>query len=148
LTASSDEEVNRLVAEVQLLEATINALNSRLELTEAALNESRMALETLKAIKDAKKGDSILVPIGADSYIFAKVDSTEKVIVGVGANVRVEKSIESSIEMVDQRINRLEQIRKALEQQLLQASQRLGEARERLERLIRAREVGSPAGRS
>lgn len=148
MAASSDEEINRLVAEIQLLEATVNALTSRLELTEAALNESRMALETLKAIKGASKGDSILVPIGADSYIFAKIDSTEKVIVGVGANVRVEKNIENSIEMINQRINQLEQIQKALEQQLIQASQRLGEARENLERLIRAKEAESSARRS
>lgn len=148
MSRSSEEEVNRLVAEVQLLDATINALRSRLEVTEAALAESRMALETLRAVKSVKKGTELLIPIGAGSYVFARIDRTDRVIVGVGANVCVEKTIDESIKITDERVSRLEQVRTALYQQIAQASQRLSEAREALERRIRAKEAGSSVGGS
>lgn len=145
MSAPSDEEINRLATEIQLLEATLNVIKSRLDMTEATLNESQMALETLKALESAKEGDNILVPIGASSYIFAKVENINKVVVGVGANVCVEKSIKESIDMINERISKLEQIKASLQQQFIQASQRLGENRENLERLIRTREAGGSA---
>lgn len=145
MSAPSDEEINRLATEIQLLEATLNVIKSRLDMTEATLNESQMALETLKALESAKEGDNILVPIGASSYIFAKVENINKVVVGVGANVCVEKSIKESIDMINERISKLEQIKASLQQQFIQASQRLEENRENLERLIRTREAGGSA---
>ncbi|MBS7611462.1 prefoldin subunit alpha [Candidatus Bathyarchaeota archaeon] len=148
MSASSDEEINRLATEIQLLEATLNVIKSRLDMTDATLSESQMALETLKALESAKEGDNILVPIGAGSYIFAKVESISKVVVGVGANVCVEKSIKESIDMISERISRLEQIKSSLQQQLVQASQKLEESRGNLERLIRIREAGGSARKS
>ncbi|MEM2447963.1 MAG: prefoldin subunit alpha [Candidatus Bathyarchaeia archaeon] len=148
MSSPSDEEINRLAAEIQLLEATLNVIKSRLDMTEATLNESRMALETLKAIESAKEGDSILVPIGAGSYVFAKIENVSKVIVGVGANVCIEKSIKESIDIVNERIAKLEQIKSSLQQQFVQASQKLEESRGSLERMIRSREAGGSARKS
>lgn len=145
MSAPSDEEINKLATEIQLLEATLNVIKSRLDMTEATLNESQMALETLKALESAKEGDDILVPIGAGSYIFAKVENINKVVVGVGANVCVEKGIKESIDMINERIAKLEQIKASLQQQFIQASQRLDENRGNLERLIRVREAGGSA---
>ena len=148
MSVPSDEEINRLATEIQLLEATLNVIKSRLDLTEATLNESKMALETLKALESAKEGDSVLVPIGASSYVFAKVENINKVVVGVGANVCIEKSVKESIDMINDRIAKLEQIKSSLQQQLVQASQKLEENRENLERLIRIREAGGSARKS
>jgi len=148
MSTPSDEEINRLAMEIQLLEATLSVIKSRLDLTEATLNESRMALETLKALESAKEGDNILVPIGASSYIFAKIENVNKAIVGIGANVCMEKSIKESIDMINDRIAKLEQIKSSLQQQFIQASQKLEESRENLERLIRIREAGASARKS
>lgn len=148
MSLPSEEEINRLAAEIQLLEATLNVIKSRLDVTEATLNESRMALETLKAIESAKEGDSILVPIGAGSYIFAKIENINKVIVGVGANVCVEKTIKESIDMINERIAKLEQIKSSLQQQFIQASQKLEENKESLASKISSREAGGSARKS
>ncbi len=148
MSASLDEEINRVAVEIQLLEATLNTIKSRLSVTEATLNESQMALETLKALESAKEGDSILVPIGAGSYIFAKIENINKVIIAVGANVCVEENIKKSIDMINERIAKLEQIKASLQQQFIQTSQKLEENRGNLERLIRAREAGGSARKS
>ena len=60
-----------------------------------------MAAESLKAFKDAKEGDEILVPAGASTFIPVKVTGNRKVIVGIGSNISVEKDVSDSVDYMD-----------------------------------------------
>ena len=55
----------------------------------------------LKAFKDAKEGDEILVPAGASTFIPVKVTGNRKVIVGIGSNISVEKDVSDSVDYMD-----------------------------------------------
>ena len=44
-------------------------------------------------MESAEDGQDILVPIGAGSFIHAKLDDKDKVILGVGADVSIEKDV-------------------------------------------------------
>ena len=52
-------------------------------------------------------GDDVLVPIGADSFIHAKVSDNKAAVVGVGANVSFERTAEEAGKMLDARIDEL-----------------------------------------
>ena len=60
-----------------------------------------MAAESLKAFKDAKEGDEILVPVGASTFIPVQVTGNRKVIVGIGSNISVEKDAAESVDYMD-----------------------------------------------
>ena len=71
------------------------------ELRQAIAVMVGMASAALKAFKDAKEGDEILVPVGASTFIPVQVTGNRKVIVGIGSNISIEKDATESVEYMD-----------------------------------------------
>lgn len=127
----ADEErkkLERILSELSDHQATAEALRQHLSLLAASLSELSMTLETIKTVKGLKPGTDILVPMGSDSFITAKLAMTEKVITGLGADVAAERSSEDALKVLEAR-------RTELEQALGQAREELGKLEERMEAL-------------
>lgn len=123
--------------EVRLLEGSVRILQSRYEVVQAALRETLITNSTLEGIKQKPKGTETLVPIGADSYILATVSDSERIIMGIGAGVCMEKKIEDSITELKNRQTDLEKVKISVEQQLTQTMTRLESDRDRLNDLLK-----------
>jgi prefoldin alpha subunit len=128
-------ELERLVVELQLLENALDTIQTRVGLVNASINELRMANATLEGLKKEQKGSTILVPLGGGSYMKAKIEDVERLIVGIGADVAVEKTVNATQEDVGTRILELEKARTALQQQLEQTVSRM----EAVQRKVRER---------
>lgn len=133
---SSDEETfRRLVVELRILEGTAEELQSRVNLVNAALTELRVSSMTLEGLEKEKNNAQLFVPIGGGSYIKANLESADKVIVGIGADVALEKTMKEAKENLGNRIAELEKTRTSLGQQLGQVIEKIREDRARLEEL-------------
>ena len=131
---SSDEETfRRLAVELRILEGTAEALQSRINLVRAALTELRVASTTLEGVEKEKKEAPLLVPIGGGSYVKAKLESTEEVIVGIGADVAIERTLKEARENLENRIADLEKTGNSLGQQLNEVIGKIQEHRTDLE---------------
>ncbi|MFQ5887246.1 MAG: prefoldin subunit alpha [Candidatus Hydrothermarchaeales archaeon] len=106
------EDKLETLQEFELYKAQIKTLTENLELIEVSINELQNVNEGLKALKDAKKGSEILVPMGADSFVNAKVTDTKNVIIGLGAGVATKKSVDEAMSDIEGRIKELEDIKK------------------------------------
>jgi len=127
---SSDEEnLRRLVVELRILEGTAEALQARLNLVNAALTELSFARMTLEGVEKESGEAPLFVPIGGGSYIQAILASSDKIILGIGAGVSVEKTVSEAKETVGNRIADLEKTRVSLQQQLVQVVGRIQEGR-------------------
>jgi len=128
LTDDEQEKLQRILGELNNHQATAEALRQHLSLLAASLSELSMTLETIKTVKGLKPGTDILVPMGSDSFVTAKLAMTEKVITGLGADVAAERSSEDALKVLEAR-------RTELEQALGQAREELGKLEERMEAL-------------
>jgi len=137
--AKEDEEIRRLLVELRLLEGTARTLQARLEVVDTALSEILIANSTLEGIKNKPKGTEALVPVGAGSFIQVELADSEKIVMGVGAGVSVEKSVNDSIESLKSRQNDLEKLRMSLQEQLTQVASRIEDERRRLNDLVKER---------
>ena len=126
LTQEERERLRRVLGELSEYQVTVDALRQHLSLLSASLSELSMSLEAIKTIKGLGPGTDILVPMGSDSYVTAKLGTTEKVITGLGANVAAERSVEDALKVLAER-------RAELEQALGQAREELGKLGERIE---------------
>jgi len=133
--ASEEETLRRLSVELRILEGTANALQARVNLVHAALAEFRVASRTLEGVEKEKEGASFFVPIGGGSYVRAKLESADKVIVGVGAGVAIERTIGEAKENVGNRIADLEKTRTTLQQQLTQVVGKFEDGRSKFQEL-------------
>jgi len=136
-----------VAVELQILEGTAETLQSRLNFVNAALTELNIARMTLEGVEKESPDAPLFVPIGGGSFIKAKLDSNDKVIVGAGAGVSVERSAGEAMETLKNRIGELEKTRTSIQQQLMQVVGRIQEDRARLQDLsARVSQAGRRSG--
>jgi len=134
--SSEDQETfRRLVVELRILEGTAETLQARLNLVSAALTELSYARMTLEGVEKEQPDAPLFVPIGGGSYVKAKLESSDKVIVGMGAGVSIEKTMVEAKTTVQNRIGELEKTRVSLQQQLVQVVGRIQDDRAKLDDL-------------
>ena len=133
--SSEEETFRRLAVELRILEGTAEALQSRINLVNAALTELRVTNMTLEGLGKEKKDASLFVPIGGGSYIKARLESADKMIVGIGANVAVEKTVKVAKEDMSKRTADLEKTRTSLQQQMTQVIGRIQNNRSQIQEL-------------
>jgi prefoldin alpha subunit len=140
---SEDDIVRQLAAEIRILEGSVTALQSRLDIVRAAVSEITVAHDTLDGLKNLKDGDSVMIPVGAGSYVRMTVADSKKIVMGIGAGAAMEKSAESSVEELKNRIQELDKARTSIQQQLDQTIGRYQQDRDALEDILRKRESAS-----
>ena len=91
------------------------------------LQELATSKLTLEGIKNLTKGDEILVPIGASSFVRARIDDTAQVIAGIGANVSVDRSIDDATKNLEERITLIEAKIKENQENYMNVAERLEE---------------------
>jgi prefoldin alpha subunit len=91
--AQAEGELRKLSVELRYLEQTAEALQQRISMVNAALTDLTYANATLDGIEKEKDNVEMLVPIGGSSYVKAKLADTNKIIVGIGSGVSIEKTL-------------------------------------------------------
>ena len=139
-----EDELRQLAVEVQVLEQTAATLQERMHMVNAIITDLSISSLALEGIGKEKEGSEILVPIGASSYVRAKLGLIDKVIVGVGAGVSVEKSVDEAKEIVKQRLEELQKTRVSIQQQFSQVAERINSDRQRFDELAAELRQGKP----
>ena len=136
----SEDPLRSLVVELQYLEGTAQAIQQRIGLIEAAMTEMQVANSTIEGLRNESVDTDVLMPIGGGSYIRAKLADNEKLIVGIGADVAIEKTLPEALESYNIRFSELQKARSALEQQIARVAARLEKGREELQKLAKEAE--------
>jgi prefoldin alpha subunit len=136
LASKNEEELRKISLELRYLEQTAEALQSRLNMLNAVTTDLTYANMALESLEKEKENSELLVPIGGTSYIRAKLDKPDKIIVGIGAGVSVEKTRQEAKDVIRKRLEDLEKARTATQQQFAQVAGKISEDRERFEALV------------
>src|SRR3989442_4460996 len=92
-----DEEMRQLLVEIRMLEGSARVLSSRLDIVTGALSETQTAKQTLEGTKESGRDVEMLIPIGSGSFVKAKLEDPQHIIIGVGAGDCFDKTVEDSI---------------------------------------------------
>jgi len=136
LASKNEEELRKISVELRFLEQTAEALQNRINMINAVGTDLSYASATLESLEKEKENSELLVPIGGTSYIMAKLDNPDKVIVGIGAGVSVEKTRQEARDIIKKRIEDLNKTRLSMQQQFTQVAQKINEDREKLDALV------------
>ena len=136
MASKNEEEILKISVELRYLEQTAEALQSRLSMLNAVTQDLTYANMTLDSLEKEKENSELLVPIGGTSYIRARLDNPDKIIVGIGAGVSVEKTRQEAKDVIKKRLEDLEKARTATQQQFSQIAERISVDRERFEALV------------
>ena len=112
----NDDELRQALTVREAYMAQLEMLTNQVQLLQMSVEEAARARDTLKNLKNAKDGDEILIPIGAASFVPAKVTASDKAIVGIGNRVSVEKDLDSAIKYMTANVDEIsEALKKAVE---------------------------------
>ncbi len=104
MTEKEEMSERELAVNIQILQEQAKILAQNVEMLALHLQEVMAAEATLEGIKEMEKGDEILVPIGASSFIHACIEDTRNVIVGIGAAYSTDRTVDQAVESLQQRI--------------------------------------------
>ncbi|MCD6357630.1 MAG: prefoldin subunit alpha [Thermoprotei archaeon] len=128
----------RLAAEYTALSQLVEEVRRRIELLNATLNEVASAKSALEELEIVEEGEELLVPIGAGVYVRTRISGKSEVLVTIGANILVEKSIEEARKYLDEREQKLRDLLQRHMSDYQSLVSRLGE----IERELRSRSGG------
>jgi prefoldin alpha subunit len=134
--SKAEEELRRLSVEMRYLEQTAETLQQRISMVNAAITDLTYASMTLEGIETEKENAELLVPIGGNSYVKAKISDTNKIIIGLGAGVSIEKNLPEAKVTLKERLEDLTKTMNAAQQQFGQVADRINSGRSRLETLL------------
>ncbi len=100
----------QVLAQYQVLRTQAEALQQNLELVVSHIAEFRQTLECLEVIGNGSEVRA-LVPLGSGAFVDAELGEVKSVVVSVGADVAVRKSVQDAKEDLKARIEELEKVR-------------------------------------
>ena len=131
-----EEELRKISVEMRYLEQTAETLQQRISMLNAAMTDLTYASMTLEGVEKEKENSELLVPIGGSSYVKAKLTNSDKVIIGMGAGVSIEKPVSEAKVILKERLDELGKSAVAAQQQFGQVAERINSGRNRLETLL------------
>ena len=136
MASKTEETLRKLSVEMRFLEQTAEAIQSRINMINAVITDLTYANMTLEGLEKEKENSELMVPIGGNSYIKARLANPNQVIVGMGAGISVEKTLQEAKDIIKNRLENLEKSRSNLQQQLAQVAEKMNEDKEKFDRLM------------
>jgi prefoldin alpha subunit len=110
----NEQQVRESYMMLESAKAQLEGLAKQQELIQLAVEEHVRARETIKEIAKGATDDEVLVPLGADSYIHARISDNKDAIVGVGSGVSIRRSPEEAEKILDTKIDDLSRAFKSI----------------------------------
>ncbi|PXF59313.1 MAG: prefoldin subunit alpha [Candidatus Methanogaster sp.] len=136
----TNDELQRLVAQHDEHQARAEMLAEQMEAIQISIIECERAVNAIDALKNEDEAAS-LVPIGAGSFMHAKLVKPDRTIISLGSNVSAEMSSDAA---KDRLIDRREKLAKILEQM----NQTMGELAKKIQAIqaeaTKKAQVGQP----
>lgn len=120
-------DLQQAMATLETARAQLVALARQEELLRVSLEEYARARETMARYQETPAGTEILVPVGANSFLFAKVAEVERCIVGIGSEVALEDTMDRAIERLDHRMKQLQEVQENLVERIGEVEERVNE---------------------
>lgn len=130
---TSEGDLRSNMAMLENAKAQLEALARQQELIQLAVEEHVRARETVKKISEGTGDSDTLVPVGADTYVYARISDKNKVLLGVGAGVSIQRTPEETERILDGKIDELSQAFKKISERASQLESMINELSEKIQ---------------
>lgn len=130
------------MATLQQYESQIKAFSSQLNMLEQVVADLARSKDTLVGMKEVKKGQEVLLPVGQYTQVHAKLTRPTKAMVAMGSGVTREMDLEPAIEKVSERLTEAEKTMESYAQSLQQMQQQYQALSEQAEQAVAEARAG------
>jgi prefoldin alpha subunit len=143
--AVSERQFREDYAMLESAKSQLDALGKQQQLIQLAVEEHVRARETIKALTKGNPGDDVLIPIGADSYIHAKISDNRNAVVGVGASTSIRRTPEEAEKILDEKLDELSRAFKAVSDRAVKLEEMVQGLSEKIQEQYDAMQAGGQA---
>jgi len=118
---------------LETAKAQLDGLGKQQQLIQLAIEEHVRARETVKQLAKGVPGDTALIPLGADSYIHAKISDDRDSIVGIGSGISIRRTPEEAEKILDAKIDDLSRAFKSVADRAAQTEALIRELTDKVE---------------
>jgi prefoldin alpha subunit len=136
--------LQQIIAEMGGYRELIGVVREQIMAMSSAITEFTATISSIKALKDVKAGTEILVPIGADSFVPAKLSFSEKVEMGIGAEVFAERTSADAVAALEARVAELGKAIDQARAELEKLDERVAALRPEAEELVQKMKKEQP----
>jgi prefoldin alpha subunit len=136
--ADSDRKLQEDYMMLETAKAQLEGMSKQQQLIQLAVEEHVRARETVKSLAKGSPGDEVLVPIGADSFIHARISENRNALLGVGSGVTARKTPEDAEKFLDEKIDELSRAYKSIVDRAAQTEALIQELSEKVQSQVEA----------
>lgn len=103
----TQQQLQDLAQRHQQYQYQAESIAQQMNMVQMTIKDVETALTTITALKVETPGKEMLVPIGFSSFVNATLTSTDKVVIGIGAGVSVEKKTDDAKAFLEKRKDEL-----------------------------------------
>lgn len=103
----TQQQLQELAGMHQQYQYQAEAIGQQMNMLKITLKDLETALTTIASLKDVPAGKEMLVPVGFGSFVNATLVTPDKVVIGIGAGVSVEKKTDDAKVILDKRKDEL-----------------------------------------
>ncbi len=133
-----NEEIQKQFYELELYNQQVKKLQDELGKIEIMKIELIKSIESLEGLKESKE---LLVPLGGGAFVKADVKDNEKVIVGTGGDIFLEKNIDEVIEDFKKSADELDNAETMIKEQIEKTIKVMDKMQKDLEKKIKMMEA-------
>lgn len=115
----TEDELRIAMSKLEASKGQMNELLTQQELLHMSLEEHLRARETIKRYHESQVGDEILIPVGANCFLFANISDNKKAVIGLGSDIVVEDKVRYALERLEKKINQMEDAEKKLGERII-----------------------------
>jgi prefoldin alpha subunit len=143
--ASPKEALDPLLVEFSNLKAYCDVIRQQIEFAAGVIAELALSKAALQEIKSREGKGETLIHIGGGNYVRTQLQDVKTVVVGVGAGVSIEKSLDDAITDIDGRTKLAQEQINSLQNQYLQIATRMEQLQTKIDQLYAQLEASGQA---
>ncbi|MBI2583155.1 MAG: prefoldin subunit alpha [Candidatus Aenigmarchaeota archaeon] len=111
MTKEEDQKgLQKKYLQLQLLKQYVTAMIEEKGKIETKIAESAVTMHAAESISNVQKGEEFWAPLGSDAYMLSDIVDVKNLLLNVGANVYVQKTIEEANELLQKRRKEYEEV--------------------------------------
>jgi len=129
------KELEENYVKLNLMKNQLNNMLVEKNILETKINEISTTIETIEEIKKLKKNDEVWSSVGSGVYMSATINDPDKIMVNIGANTLMKKTIGKAEEFLEKKDDELKALDQQLTAKIIQFSDEIKETENKIREL-------------
>jgi prefoldin alpha subunit len=106
---TKEEEITRNLTLIEYYKQQLESIDIQLQYLQSTLADYQRAKITVGQLNTVDDNSELLIPVGAGTFVNGSLKNTSNVLIGIGAGIVIEKTVDEAVIKLEERIKRIQE---------------------------------------